>query len=292
MVKLTEEISIEKEYIEKTLKLLAEASSRSEKSTIELTAIGSFLHHCYSGMENILNRIWKFKNIKIPGSSSSHKDLLNIAVAENIISQDLSDILDKYRGFRHFFIHSYGIMLEEEELQPLANNLPEVWNRFEQEIENFNSDLIVVYGCGATLIQKDWDLLLYADMARWEIQKRFRKNEISNIGINNKDVDFATQYKQAYFVDWRVCDKHKRKLFEKIDWSDNDHIYSKMVEVASADNLDWAELELWYNMRQPGDIEFLARDINAFRLAGDERSAKHTEKVLETLLKKFQSEEV
>ena len=82
------------------------------------------------------------------------------------------------------------------------------------------------------------------------------------------------------------------QLFEKIDWSDNDSIYSKMVEVVSADNLDWEELELWYNLRQPGDIEFLARDINAFRLAGDERSAKHTEKVLEALLQKFQSEEV
>lgn len=82
------------------------------------------------------------------------------------------------------------------------------------------------------------------------------------------------------------------QLFEKIDWSENDKVYSKMVEVVSAENLDWEELELWYNLRQPGDIEFLARDINAFRLAGDERSASHTEKVLEALLQKFQSEEV
>lgn len=54
MDKLTEEISIEKEYIEKTLDLLDEALSRSERSSIELSAIGSFLHHCYTGMENIL----------------------------------------------------------------------------------------------------------------------------------------------------------------------------------------------------------------------------------------------
>ncbi len=86
------------------------------------------------------------------------------------------------------------------------------------EIENFDSGLIVIYGCGAAFIQKSWDILLYADMARWEIQKRFRRDEISNIGIDNMFDDFAEQYKRAYFVDWRVCDKEKRKLFEKIDY--------------------------------------------------------------------------
>ena len=85
MDKLKEEISIEKEYIEKTLKLLEEALSRAEKSPIELSAIGSFLHHCYTGMENILNRILKFKKVKIHSSASSHKDLLSVAVDEDII---------------------------------------------------------------------------------------------------------------------------------------------------------------------------------------------------------------
>jgi len=87
-------------------------------------------------MENILKRILRFRNVEIPGTASSHKDLLNVAVDEHIISQELSDQLDKYRGFRHFFIHAYGVLLEEEELQPLAANLPEVWNQFEQEVEN------------------------------------------------------------------------------------------------------------------------------------------------------------
>jgi len=61
---------------------------------------------------------------------------LNAAIDQDIISQNLSDKLDKYRGFRHFFIHVYGILLEEDELQPLAENLPMVWNQFEQKIEN------------------------------------------------------------------------------------------------------------------------------------------------------------
>lgn len=55
---------------------------------------------------------------------------------ESIISQELSEKLDKYRGFRHFFIHAYGVMLDKEELKPLAENFSEVWNQFEHEIED------------------------------------------------------------------------------------------------------------------------------------------------------------
>ena len=42
-------------------------------------------------------------------------------------------------------------------------------------------------GLGAAYLCEHPDLLIYADMARWEIQSRFRKNEISNIGVNNKE---------------------------------------------------------------------------------------------------------
>lgn len=134
MDSLLEEISIEKDYIKETLKLLEEALNRPEKSAIELSAMGSFLHHIYTGMENILKRIIRYKNVNIPDSTSSHKDLLNTAVDEEIISQELSDQLDTYRGFRHFFVHAYGVQLEVDKLNPLVEELPATWNRFEQEI--------------------------------------------------------------------------------------------------------------------------------------------------------------
>ncbi len=54
-----------------------------------------------------------------------------------LFPQGLSDKLDQYRGFRHFFVHAYGISLDEEELRPLAENLPEVWNQFKDEIESY-----------------------------------------------------------------------------------------------------------------------------------------------------------
>lgn len=135
MDKLVQEITAEKEHIEKTLLALSEALNRPEKTIIELAAIGAFLHNIYSGMENILKRILKFKGIAIPGAQSSHRDLLDHSVAAGVISQSLSEELDDYRGFRHFFVHAYGFMLDTEQLIPLAENLPATWAQFETEIE-------------------------------------------------------------------------------------------------------------------------------------------------------------
>ncbi len=89
---------------------------------------------------------------------------------------------------------------------------------FQKKIESIDEGLVIVYGIGASLISESPTLLVYADMARWEIQLRFRRQEISNLGITNPDEDFARQYKQAFFVDWRVLDRLKKRLFEKIDF--------------------------------------------------------------------------
>lgn len=77
---------------------------------------------------------------------------------------------------------------------------------------------IVLYGPGASLLSEKIDLLCYLDMARWEIQLRMRKNEGNNLGIENKTASFAEKYKRGYFVDWRVCDRLKKQLFNKIDF--------------------------------------------------------------------------
>ncbi len=87
MNNLSEEISIEKEHIQKTLDVMREAIGRAEKTYVELSAIGASLHHCYSGMENIIKRILKARNVFVATSSSSHKDLLDKAGQQGIISE-------------------------------------------------------------------------------------------------------------------------------------------------------------------------------------------------------------
>ena len=78
--------------------------------------------------------------------------------------------------------------------------------------------LTLVIGTGATLIAERCDLLVYCDMARWEIQQRQRKGSISNLGLSNRDERPALKYKRAYFVDWRAADRLKKTLLTKIDF--------------------------------------------------------------------------
>ena len=75
-----------------------------------------------------------------------------------------------------------------------------------------------IYGIGASLVVPDPDIFIYADMPRWEIQLRFRRNEITNLGANNRDNEFSYQYRRAFFVDWRVLDHFKKELFNKWDY--------------------------------------------------------------------------
>lgn len=81
-----------------------------------------------------------------------------------------------------------------------------------------SSGLIVVIGTGAALLAEQWDLLVYCDMARWEIQQRQRAGAITNLGINNCSDRPALKYKRGFFVDWRVADRLKKSLFSRIDF--------------------------------------------------------------------------
>ncbi|WP_224997895.1 class I mannose-6-phosphate isomerase [Cesiribacter sp. SM1] len=84
-----------------------------------------------------------------------------------------------------------------------------------QKANKLHEGTVVVCGPGASLVLPDYDLLIYADMARWEIQMRMRRNSVNNLGVTNKDDGFAAQYKQGFFVDWRVCDRLKKELMYK-----------------------------------------------------------------------------
>ena len=101
-----------------------------------------------------------------------------------------------------------------------------------QKIQDIKSGLVVIYGHGASLISENYDLLVYADMARWEIQQRMRRNEVNGLGIDDKNLPFSDQYKRGYFVDWRVCDKLKKTLFSKMDYilDTNKKDCPKMIE--------------------------------------------------------------
>ncbi|MCF8302952.1 MAG: class I mannose-6-phosphate isomerase [Bacteroidales bacterium] len=103
--------------------------------------------------------------------------------------------------------------------------------QIQNDIAETENGLILIFGPGATLIAPEPDLLVYADMARWEIQLRMRDKLVNNLGINNKTESPESKYKRGYFVDWRVCDRFKRQQIDRWDYvlDTNDRSAPKMV---------------------------------------------------------------
>lgn len=85
-----------------------------------------------------------------------------------------------------------------------------------EKISSVEKGIVLVYGVGAGLITLG-DVFIYADLARWEIQKRYR-NGMPNWKQNNYDEDVKRKYKRGFFIEWRIADRHKKGLYEKMDY--------------------------------------------------------------------------
>ncbi len=83
------------------------------------------------------------------------------------------------------------------------------------------SGRVVAIGTGATLLMPFWDLLLYVDVSRWEIQQRQRRGLTPNLGLENAADSPSQLYKRAYFIDWRAADTKRHQLYQQVDfWID------------------------------------------------------------------------
>ncbi len=95
---------------------------------------------------------------------------------------------------------------------------PENLAAAQHEAEEPGEGITLVIGVGAALVAPRHDLLIYADLARWEIQQRQRRGEIGNLSADNINELPSLKYKRAFFLDWRAADRLKRALLTKIDF--------------------------------------------------------------------------
>ena len=80
---------------------------------------------------------------------------------------------------------------------------------------------VVIIGTGAAFVAEklsivncQLSIICYADMARWEIQQRFRRHEVKALGIDNHEDSPSVQYKRGYFNDWNIIDRYKDELMQ------------------------------------------------------------------------------
>lgn len=84
-----------------------------------------------------------------------------------------------------------------------------------RQIQSCNGPAIV-YGTGAALVAPQGKIV-YFDMPRWEIQCRFQKG-LTNWKTDNAAEEKLRKFKRGFFVEWRMADRKKKELFEKMDY--------------------------------------------------------------------------
>lgn len=169
-------------------------------------------------------------------ASGRKKNIVVLECYQGVCEKELTSRLQQHLQGTFYCTKDY--MLEENAIQQLI--YPDVTDDevfgyitrlqmmdfFDQEalqearttIDSVQDSNVYIYGPGASFFTEQATLLMYFDMPRWEIQLRFRRNEVNNLGVSNREQKASLQYKQAFFVDWRVCDKHKKELMPRWDF--------------------------------------------------------------------------
>lgn len=164
-----------------------------------------------------------------------------IVIIESYSGVNKKELIENFRKIDHtLFIDTKSLFHDEKSLIALTErymtddvlfgnitnlSLKEYFdeekiNKIRLEIQN-NTGTTLIFGPGALLVEEG-DLVIYADMPRWEIQQRMRKSKVEALGIDNSAEPFSFQYKRGYFNDWKILDKHKRDIYPKVDfWLDS-----------------------------------------------------------------------
>lgn len=137
MVSLSQKIQVELENIDTIFVQMPPYLNLPQLSPLELAGVAALLHNFYNGIENILKQILLFKKIILVESQSWHKDLLERATTEGIISEDCKSQMGQYLAFRHFFSHAYALDLYPEKMEPLVENSQKIFSIFKNDIKKF-----------------------------------------------------------------------------------------------------------------------------------------------------------
>jgi uncharacterized protein YutE (UPF0331/DUF86 family) len=134
MSPLKKRLHAECEQIQQALELIPE--QLDVLSPLELAGLGSVIHSIYNGLENMLKQIFKEERIELPDSAFWHKELLDRACRDGIISTQTLELLKEYAGLRHFFVHAYCPRLDLERLRPLVEKASYVVDQFLRDIHD------------------------------------------------------------------------------------------------------------------------------------------------------------
>ncbi|MFC5530699.1 class I mannose-6-phosphate isomerase [Cohnella yongneupensis] len=122
----------------------------------------------------------------------------------------MNELLERYltddRVFGYLAPFTIGEWYDQALLEQMKRNV----NGVEQGV-------VIVIGFGASLLGRG-DVNVYADLARWEIQLRYRTGEFGNWRADNNGEEILRKYKRGYFIEWRAADRLKRETLPTADY--------------------------------------------------------------------------
>jgi hypothetical protein len=116
--------------------------SENEVTNNDKIIVGYLLHSFYNGCENIFRTVARFFENDIE-TGSWHKDLLRRMKLDipdyrpHLISDQLYNYLDDFRGFRHRFRHSYSFELDWEREKVVARKMDQAFALLKKEVALF-----------------------------------------------------------------------------------------------------------------------------------------------------------
>lgn len=135
--------------------------------------------------------------IDVEEAAAAEPDTIEALIARNLTDDRVFGIMS------HFTIAEF---YDEDRLASLRARIAD------------RSAPTVLVGWGADLVAaRTADVLVLVDMARWEIQQRQRAGA-GNWRAGNGDLDVLRKYKRGFFVEWRTADRHKRDMFDRVDF--------------------------------------------------------------------------
>ena len=235
------------------------------------------------GINQLADWIEKHSQIKIDGYIGVFWDELIIKLGEEL----------RKRGKNVRFFHTSVAMKDPQTIEkmiapylggdnPLFGTITDkhLVNWFDENKLNSiqpdpEADLNIFIGTGAALSQ--WKApLIYIDIPKNEIQFRMRAGAINNLGLDYRK-DNQQAYKQLYFVDWIVLNKHKKQCLPLIDLLiDGQREWDELLMIAGNDLREglhkmsrnffrvrpWFEPGAWGGQWMKNHIQGLNKEVN------------------------------
>jgi len=99
------------------------------------------LGHAYTTVAcDVLARYNREKGVRtffLTGTDEHGQKIQRSAEEKGIITKVTREQVGEYLSFRHYFSHAYALDLYAERLEPLVENLKEVYSRFRNDFSNF-----------------------------------------------------------------------------------------------------------------------------------------------------------